>query len=625
MIPAETVLIEKFFQCILQILKKQGENACNDFEDYPVYFRYLQKISEEIDNCFYTKDEIEKFISRANQVLLKYAQHKYSNSADLTGDDILDSLITSIDFLGEELNFSTVTTHYLKDIFNSIGDMLLVVDQNGFVLFISDTTCQILGYKEEEIKSQNIQMILEPNVSFGAIVKNKKTQLNYIFNTKNGQRIPVELKLSDFARQDNPVMGQVIIARDVSVHMKFQYEIEQQNKLIKSTNEELREALKIAEQSEKLKTSFLANMSHEIRTPLNGIMGFSEYIQRPNLTSQEYARFGAIILDCSNQLLGIVNDVLDISRIESGLMSVASEPVMINKLIETIKVIYSQKIISENKEIELLIEKPLEDKESYIISDELRLRQVLSNLMDNAVKYTEKGQIIFGYNVKHEMLEFFVKDTGIGIPEDKHVNIFKPFHQAIESTTKLYGGTGLGLAIAKGLSKLLEGDLFFKSVPDVGSEFYFSLPYLKTIHIPSSDVSIDIISSYSWAGKSILIVEDDPINNQFLETVLKHSGASLRQTIYAREAIEIIRNERIDIVLMDVRLPDLDGINATKNIREFNEKIPIIAQTAYAASEDKLKCLRAGCNYYISKPINQHHLMAVIDSIIGKKKTIFQK
>lgn len=626
MIEINNDTLKRFFNCLLRVIDSPDDSTfntyCEEFEAYPAAATFLKKFRQKIQNELFTQGQIESFIENANNVLLNYAQHKYGSSIELTGNDILDSLITSLDFLGEELNYSTVTTHYLMDIFNSIGDLLLVVDENGNVLFTSETSCKILGYKEEEIKSQNIQMILEENLEFKMIIKNKKIQSNYIFVTKSNHKIPVELKISDFARQDNPFMGHVIIARDISVPLKYQQEIENQNRLIKKTNEELREALKLAEQSEKLKTSFLANMSHEIRTPLNGIMGFSEYIQRPDLSPADYKKFGAIILDCSGQLLSIVNDVLDISRIESGIMSVSSEPVMINKLLDNIYTIYSQKITAENKPIELKLTKIFDDTESYILSDELRLRQILSNLLDNAVKYTEEGKIEFGYKVKNESLEFYIFDTGIGIPEDKHDSIFKPFHQAIESTSKLYSGTGLGLAIAKGLTKLLEGKIYFTSKEGKGSEFFFSLPYMKTISVqlPEPDSSFEIHDG--WPAKTIVVVEDDNYSARYLETILKETKANLKFFILGREAIDFIQKEKTDVVLMDIRLPDIDGITATKLIREFDTKIPIIAQTAYASNEDKIKCLRSGCNYHITKPINRNILLSLLDSIIGSKKKV---
>lgn len=615
--------IEKFFFHINQLTEQNNESYeryTEDFSDYPQIIMFFENFKKKLISATYSRKQIEKFIDHSNNILLKYAQHIYSNSIDLTGDDILDSLVTSMFFLGEELNYSTVTTHYLMDIFNSIGDMLFVVDEKGYILFISDTTSRMLGYKTEEIKSQNIKIILESEIKFDYIIKNKRTRSNYTFITKTLDRIPVEIKLSDFARPDNPFMGQVIIARDISVPIKYQHEIEQQNKLIKKTNEELREALKIAEKSEKLKTSFLANMSHEIRTPLNGIMGFSEYIQRPNLTASDYKKFGAIIFDCSTQLLGIVNDVLDISRIESGLMSVSSEPVMINKLLENLLEIYSQKIRSENKQIQIQLVKAFDDAESYILSDELRLRQVLSNLLDNSVKYTEEGKITFGYRVRNQELEFYIFDTGIGIHEEKQPDIFKPFHQAIESTTKLYGGTGLGLAIAKGLTELLEGNINFKSEPGKGSEFYFSLPYMKSISVQSSEIEEHIDTYMQWKGKTIVAVEDDMYSIKFLETILRDTGATVKFFDLGKDAVKYIReNDAVDVILMDIRLPDIDGITATKMIREFNTRVPIIAQTAYASNEDKIKCLRSGCNYHIPKPINRNQLVSVIETILGKK------
>ena len=548
-------------------------------------------------------------------MLLNYAQHNYNYQVKLIGDDFFDSLATCINILGEELNYSTVTTNYTEDVFNSIGDLLLVVDNLGYVLFVNKSICQVLGYKAEEIERQHIKLILEPAIDFSTILENNELQRGYNYRTKSNNLIPVSLSISNFSRKDNPFMGHVIIARDISLSLKYEREIEEQNEVITKSNEELKLALVKAEESEKLKSAFLANMSHEIRTPLNGIMGFSELLQQPENSIDDNQNFGRIILKCSNQLLGIVNNVLDISKIEAGLMQVSVIKCNINYILNDLSAVYKQKIITEKKKIELTFNYGLSKNKSNIITDELRIRQIISNLLENAIKFTESGKVEVSYKIKNDFIIFSIKDSGIGISEDKREAIFKPFIQAAKSTTKLYGGTGLGLAIAKGLVQLLGGEISVTSIVNKGSTFIFTIPYVedKNSNEPEEEDIVIDTDLYSWYGLNILLVEDDAISANLIKRILKPTLANVLYTPFGKEALELFYQRKdINLVIVDYKLPDIDGCEIAETIRKTDKDVPIIAQTAFVAKEDKKRCLQSGCNAFIHKPVKSKILLTHI-------------
>lgn len=611
---------ERLLESILKLL----ENNTLDTEKLRIelglhtgHINYLNRIKSLLFEKHYSKKDVKLFIRRINSLLLKYAHQKYNESLPFTGDDIMDSLIYSINFMGEELNYSTVTTHYAQDVFNSIANIIIVVDNLGLILFINKATTQKLGYKEKELKSQNINMLLEEGLDYKMLIESKSKRRFYNFFTKNNERIPVSLSISKFSRKDNPFMGHVIIARDVSMEIKFQNAIKEHNRKMKKTNEELKMALAKAEESEKLKSSFIANISHEIRTPLNGIMGFSELMQLDNCASEDYRKYGKIIIECGNHLLGIVNDVLDISKIEARLVEIMPERCDLNQIFDKLFAIYQQKIIQSGKKINFILSKGFPDYDCCIITDELRLNQVLSNLLDNAVKFTEKGQIEFGYYREGKWLHFFIKDTGIGIPDDKKEVIFKPFIQAAKSTTKLYGGTGLGLTIAHALIELMGGHITVKSETGEGTEFIFTLPYEKCSLEKGNHQHLFTFKTYDWRNKTIFLVEDDAFSSDLLKAMLLPTGANIITAVTGNDAVKIFRkNKRIDIALIDYKLPDIDGCEVARQIRNDDRYIPLIAQTAFATAEDKKHCMDAGFNFFIPKPVNRDLLLNMINNYL---------
>ena len=377
-------------------------------------------------------------------------------------------------------------------------------------------------------------------------------------------------------------------------------------------NEELREAREKAEESDRLKSAFLANMSHEIRTPMNGIIGFSEMIRNPDLSAENRKNYAEIIVDSSRQLLTIVNDILDISRIETGKVPLHKEPVAINDLISILYAFFEPQTTA--KHVTLQTTKDLNNSECTIFTDKTRLRQVLTNLLNNALKFTCEGYIHFGYRLKDEMLEFFVEVTGIGVPEEMHEKIFEPFRQVELEMTSQYGGTGLGLSISRKLVELLGGTIWMESHPDHGSVFSFTIPYNR---VPVSDIELaipDTNAGMNASGMVLLIAEDDDVNYLYLQTLLSKYNFRLIRAGNGLEAKELCdKTPDIKLVLMDIKMPYMNGYDATLKIKRSRPDLPVIVQSAYAMNEDKAKAFAAGCDDYLTKPIRKEELMAMVE------------
>jgi len=387
----------------------------------------------------------------------------------------------------------------------------------------------------------------------------------------------------------------------------------------KRIEQDLIAAKEKAQESDRLKSSFLANMSHEIRTPMNAIVGFASMISDPDLSEEERNKFSAIIQSRSNDLMHIISDLLEISRIESGNATVIRQTVSMNVVIDELESVFSERIVRNKKtNLTLLPERNFTGKNLDIITDGYILKQVFSNLIDNAIKFTDSGMIRFGYHAPEDgKVTCYVSDTGIGISQENLTLIFEYFRQADTHDKHKYGGTGLGLAICKGLLDLLGGEIWLESEPGKGSTFFFSFPFEAE---PDSKLpgKISLGSNkktglHNWSGKKILLVEDEETNMQFLNIILKRTGASLVSAYSARELRKSFAQlETFDLVLLDIRLPDASGWDLAKEIKALQPSLPVIAQTAYAMSTDKQKSEEAGCDGYISKPISKDKLMALL-------------
>jgi signal transduction histidine kinase/ActR/RegA family two-component response regulator len=389
--------------------------------------------------------------------------------------------------------------------------------------------------------------------------------------------------------------------------------------LLKSHLVKIRNAEQKAIDSDRLKTAFLQNISHEIRTPMNSIVGFSGLLRDKKISEEEQTEYLEMIAKSSDQLLNIVNDILDISLIETGNIGLNVKMVHLNNLLDEIYLAFKPSI---KNTISFSVNKGLPDASSIIVTDAVKVRQILNNLLNNAIKFTDNGQIRYGYSLKNDELEFFIDDTGIGIKSDFHEKIFELFRKVGTENRRLYDGVGLGLSICKGNIDLLKGKIWLESEPGKGSRFFFTIPYE-----PANEDKTNIIKGTSSKKNlnelTILVAEDDEINYLYIKEIFRGTGAEILHAVNGKEAVEICQNNnRIGIVLIDIKMPVMNGYEAIKEIREFHPDLPIIAQTAFALSNEMLKAFNAGSNDYISKPFKKEQLLALVTKHLSADSTL---
>ncbi len=397
--------------------------------------------------------------------------------------------------------------------------------------------------------------------------------------------------------------------RDMSITINRMIDIRSQKE------EELKDAKERAEESDRLKSSFLANMSHEIRTPMNAIIGFSELLQEDDLPAETKQQFFNHIKNSGNSLLNLINDIIDFSKIESGELKISKTIFNLNEMFDELHQTFIKIKTGKGKDhIDLTFTKGLSDEDAIIYTDPFRLKQIITNLVENAIKFTEKGRIQVSYHLNQTKLVFSVKDTGIGISQDKQDIIFNRFRQADDSHARKYGGTGLGLSISKKLSKLLNGKMWLESTVGVGSNFSIRIPYqLNKNHVPSplNDHQSDI---EKISGKKILIVDDYEVNLSLLKQMLQPSGANITTADNGNRALSQCSNNDFDLVLLDLQMPEIDGFETLKLIKKRKPEVKIVAQTAYALEKEQI--LNSGFDGYISKPIVKKELIDIIHKML---------
>ena len=384
-----------------------------------------------------------------------------------------------------------------------------------------------------------------------------------------------------------------------------------------------KELTRLKEKAEELnmrKNIFLSNISHEIRTPMNSIIGFSELLNIGILHEAKRKEYVKIIIKQGQQLQKLVDDISELTKYETGELSINKSPCNLNILLNELLVNFKQEIVRLNK-INLEINAKLPDDEEIIVyTDSGRITQILSNLINTSIYFTDKGFVEFGYyKTKDAKLEFYVKDSGVGFTADEQKYMFDRLSQVEDTIIKKFEGLGLSLTISNGLVKLLQGRLWVESESGKGSAFYFQIPYEEIPFEAMSEGTVEEqeITEYNWKNKVILIVEDDEVNFKFLEAVLQNTQAQILQATNGSQAVELCRSiSKIDLILMDLKLPKMNGFEATKQIRKFNKSIPIIAQTALVLENERQKCFEAGCTDQITKPIEIAKLVNMINKYL---------
>jgi PAS domain S-box-containing protein len=387
----------------------------------------------------------------------------------------------------------------------------------------------------------------------------------------------------------------------------------------KKTFEELTNALNKAKESDRLKSAFLQNISHEVRTPLNGILGFTSLLREIELSKEEQQEYIDVITASGTRMLNTIKDIVDISMLETGHVSINSLSFSINEELENIYEL--MKVDSIAKGLNLRFHKL--KKDVIINTDKEKLHSILRNIVDNSIKYSAKGNIDFGCTINETHAEFYVHDQGKGIPVQRHKAIFEPFVQADLKEIKVHEGSGLGLSIAKAYVEMLNGNIRLVSKENIGTQVYFTIPIeTHTINEKNEKKIFDALSKLFTKKLKILVAEDDPISFDLLSLVVEDISKELLWAKNGQEAIKIAhKNKDLDLILMDIKMPLTDGLEATKEIRKFNSKVKIVAQTGFALSGDNKKALNAGCDEYITKPVSKSKLLATINKVFETDKT----
>jgi len=505
----------------------------------------------------------------------------------------------------------------LRSVYNAAIDVSFItfdLSDKYIIRSFSPGAEKMFGFSSHEVIGKPLEIFHLLNHSdFFPALRNDFDEIGWsrkeeiVMRRKSGEDFTAMLTVYPLLNEDLKLIDALAVCIDIS-ELK-----ETQNQLIKAREK--------AEENDRLKTSFLQNMSHEIRTPLNAILGFADLLPVYFTNKATLNRYTGIIKQKGTDLLGIINDILDIACIESGQIVHNPENCRINEVFLEIESQFRDNHNRKNKNtVKFSLKVPQHVRDLEIIVDQLKLRQILIILMENAFKFTSSGKIELGCALSNQQeLMFHVSDTGIGISSEKHTEIFKRFTQASHNTSQFYGGTGLGLSIVKGLLDLMGGKIWLKSNVGIGSTFYFTLPFATDENL-AEPMHIEQPEHEPLKDSVILIVEDDEYNTRYLKEILRDSGFSFLHCIYGEKAIEICKTQEIHIVLMDVRLPDLAGYEVIRQIKQINQGTKIIVQTAYATSDDKEWAFDAGCDDYLSKPIHHDLLVSRIKFYLEQSK-----
>ncbi len=498
----------------------------------------------------------------------------------------------------------------LSSMINAIPDLIFYKNKDNIYLGCNNAFCKFNNKQATEIIGKDDHHVFPENEAKHyfeedqKLIKEKQVFRMESWETNSkGERFLLDVLKVPFIDEKGNPLGIVGICHDMTERYKIEID--------------LKKAKEKAEESDKLKSSFLANMSHEIRTPMNAIIGFSDLLVDSDTQIDTREELVSHINNNCNTLLHLIDDIIDLSRIEANELTIFIKDTDINNILHELFETFNETKKKINKEhIEINLNKSSFKENFYLKTDPYRFRQIMINLMDNALKYTETGSVNFGYEIFDDtkLVEFYIKDTGIGIPEEKQKEIFQRFSKIETDKSKLYRGTGLGLTITQNLIERLGGTIRVESEINKGSTFYFTLPLDISKNIEVSNLETHIVRDPKiWENKTILIAEDEESNFKFLEILLSNKGINLLRAENGYEAIEICKeHKQIDLILMDIKMPGMSGLEATMKIKQIKPEIPIIIQTAYAMQNDEKECIEAGCDDYIAKPIKKEKLFSIL-------------
>jgi PAS domain S-box-containing protein len=507
--------------------------------------------------------------------------------------------------------------HHESDMFygmlvQSANDGISFYDRAWNLKYTNTAFYSMIGLDKTRYNSINPEELVHPDDRDYQSRKEQALVHNGVFESElrlrhtDGHYLSLSTRSVTVRNSEGEVLGSLTISRDITK--------------LKQVHEDLIKANIDAEASNKLKSSFLANISHEIRTPLNSVVGFSNLLLTDGITKETREEYIEHINHNSEKLLQIIGDIIDLSRLESSQIEITYEETSLSSIVNEIIEDARQIIRRNEKSIILNVKNHFKDNGDLIFTDRIWLRRVLNHLMDNAVKFTLDGSIEFSYMRENDNIVFKIKDTGIGINKENLGRIFEQFRQEVDGHHRPFEGLGIGLTLAKEVVERMGGKIFVQSEKGIGSEFSFSIPYRPAGSTKAKIAALNnerIIKPIDWSSKKCLIVDDNKDVLIYLNRILLDTGVTVVTARSGFEAIELIKTTPdIDVVLLDMQMPEMNGIEATREIRKIRNNIPIIAQTAFVFEDDKDIILEAGCDACLIKPIRKDHLLTVMSSFV---------
>ncbi len=502
-----------------------------------------------------------------------------------------------------------------RGLLETAPDGIIIVNDHGQIELVNQQAEKIFAYDRSELINQSIEMLMPERFHQSHLIERG---VELYGRRKNGTEFPIDISQSPLHTENGTLISYAI--RDITKRRASEKEQEELLEKFKKIQTDLQQAVQIAERANSSKTQFLANMSHEIRTPIGAILGFTDLMKNPANTTEENRNYMIIVERNSKQLLRLIDDILDLSKVEAGKMSFESIPFSLAETLADVTSIMEFKAAEKGIGFKFSASTLFPD---MICSDPVRLRQILTNVAGNAIKFTDKGHVEFIISFANPILKFIVKDTGVGISKAQAAKLFQPFTQADTSTTRKYGGTGLGLILSKRLAESLEGKLeLFESKESFGSTFLIEiksplLPHAKLVGKDALTLITGVLpilhkNSEALRGLKVLLVEDSPDNQVLIKMYLNKEGAQVKTASDGNEGVKLALSETFDVVLMDVQMPILDGHEATKKLRQLKYAQPIIALTAHAMKEEREKCFESGFSEFLTKPIQRALLIEIL-------------
>jgi PAS domain S-box-containing protein len=501
---------------------------------------------------------------------------------------------------------------FFSNLIQSADDGISFYDKNWNLKFANSAFYTVIGYDRESYHSTDASYFIHPDDQDYTERKIKGLKDKGIFVSeirlkhKEGYFVTLSTRSVVVKDDTGEILGALTISRDITK--------------LKQVNEDLVKANLEAETSNRLKSSFLANISHEIRTPLNSVVGFSNLLLSNDISKELKEEYVEHINHNSEKLLQIIGDIIDLSRLESSQIEIFYEEASVNEIVNEVVDEARKGIRRNEKSIILNVQNQFEENCDLIFTDKIWLKRVLSHLMDNAVKFTLDGSIEFSYLKENEDIVFSIRDTGIGIGKENLIHIFEEFRQETGGHHRPFEGLGIGLTLAKEVVERMGGKIFVESEKGIGSEFRFSIPYKPA---GSTKVRVKALLNeqedgfLNWSSRKCLIVDDNKDVLIYLNRILVDSGIEVIKARSGVEALKIIKEVAdLDIVILDMQMPEMNGIKVTKEIRKIRKNLPIIAQTAFIFEDDKDIILQAGCDACLIKPIRKEHLLTLMSSFL---------